>query len=122
MAGSSLMKRTSGRLNALGLHRPELRAWAMYDWANSAFVTTIMTAVFPIYYATVAGAWAGAARAELQFTISTTVGLLIIAVLSPLLGAVADFLPVKKRFIGFFMGVGVVSVIGMYFIGPGDLA
>ena len=38
----------------LGLHRPELRAWAMYDWANSAMVTTIITAVFPIYYARVA--------------------------------------------------------------------
>ena len=47
-----------GRLNRwlekLGLHRPELRAWAMYDWANSAMVTTIITAVFPIYYEKVA--------------------------------------------------------------------
>ena len=33
----------------LGLHRPELRAWALYDWANSALVT-IVTAVFPIYF------------------------------------------------------------------------
>ena len=41
-------------LENLGLHRPELRAWAMYDWANSAMVTTIITAVFPIYYANVA--------------------------------------------------------------------
>ena len=41
-------------LEKLGLHRPELRAWAMYDWANSAMVTTIITAVFPIYYANVA--------------------------------------------------------------------
>ena len=41
-------------LEKLGLHRPELRAWAMYDWANSAMVTTIITAIFPIYYANVA--------------------------------------------------------------------
>ena len=37
-------------LERLGLHRPELRAWALYDWANSAVVTTIIAAVFPIYY------------------------------------------------------------------------
>ena len=38
----------------LGLDRPELRAWAMYDWANSAFMTTIIAAVFPVYFASVA--------------------------------------------------------------------
>ena len=37
-------------LKRLGLDRPELRAWAMYDWANSAMACTIITAVFPIYY------------------------------------------------------------------------
>jgi UMF1 family MFS transporter len=41
-------------LKKLGLDRPELRAWAMYDWANSAMVCTIVTAVFPIYYSSVA--------------------------------------------------------------------
>ena len=41
-------------LENLGLDRPELRAWAMYDWANSAMVTTIIAAVFPIYYVSVA--------------------------------------------------------------------
>ena len=39
-----------GWLAALGLNRPELRAWAMYDWANSAMVTTIIAAVFPIFF------------------------------------------------------------------------
>ena len=44
----------NGWLKRLGLDRPELRAWAMYDWANSAMVCTIITAVFPIYYSSVA--------------------------------------------------------------------
>ena len=46
--------RFSRALDVLGLSRPELRAWAMYDWANSAMVCTIITAVFPIYYSKVA--------------------------------------------------------------------
>ena len=43
-------------LSRLGLDRPELRAWAMYDWAASSMQTTIMVAVFPIYFVKVAGA------------------------------------------------------------------
>src|SRR5213594_2792535 len=43
-------------LERLGLHRPELRAWAMYDWANSAFVTTMIAAVFPAYFSHVTAA------------------------------------------------------------------
>ena len=43
-------------LARLGLDRPELRAWAMFDWATSAVQTTVMVAVFPIYFVKVAGA------------------------------------------------------------------
>ena len=43
-------------LSRIGLDRPELRAWALYDWAASAMQTTIMVAVFPIYFVKVAGA------------------------------------------------------------------
>ena len=43
-------------LDRVGLGRRDLRAWAMYDWANSAFQTTIIAAVFPIYYQKVAAA------------------------------------------------------------------
>ena len=43
-------------IDRLGLNRPELRAWALYDWANSAVMTTIISAVFPIYFYRVAGA------------------------------------------------------------------
>ncbi|MGH7703555.1 MAG: MFS transporter, partial [Gemmatimonadales bacterium] len=104
----------------LGLHRPELRAWAMYDWANSAMVTTIITAVFPIYYSVVAAAGLSPAEATFRFGIATTTGLVIIAVLSPILGALADQAGLKKRFLGWFLGLGVVSVLLMFFIERGD--
>jgi UMF1 family MFS transporter len=110
-----------GLLNALGLHRPELRAWAMYDWANSAFVCTIMTAVFPIYFVKVAGAGLTAPQATARYGWATTVGLVIIALLSPLLGTFADYVAVKKRLLGTFMGVGVAATAMMYFISRGDV-
>ncbi|HJU88707.1 MAG TPA: MFS transporter [Gemmatimonadaceae bacterium] len=109
-----------GLLWRLGLHRPELRAWTMYDWANSAFVTTIMTAVFPIYYSRIASAGLPPETASFRYGISTTIGLIIIAVISPILGTIADYRPVKKRLLGTFMGVGVTACILMYFVQRGD--
>jgi UMF1 family MFS transporter len=107
-----------GWLDKLGLGRPELRAWAMYDWANSAMVCTIMTAVFPAYWK-VACAGMRPEEATRWFTVATSVGMVVIAVLSPILGTVADFNGGKKRMLGGFLALGVAAVAGMFFIYPG---
>ena len=107
-------------LERLGLHRPELRAWVMYDWANSAMVTTVVAAVFPIYYYNVAGAGLPDGVATFRFSIATTIGLAVVALLAPILGALTDFVAVKKRLLAAFMLLGVFSVAGMFFIGEGD--
>ena len=110
-----------GFLQRLGLHRPELRAWAMYDWANSAMVTVVMAAVFPIFFVSVAGASRGADTATQVFAYANSIAMAIVAVLSPLLGAISDVSGRKKRFLAVFMGVGVSAVAGMFFITHGDL-
>ena len=79
-------------LSRLGLDRPELRAWAMYDWAASSMQTTIMVAVFPIYFVKVAGAGLAESGATQRLATVNTVALVIIAVLSPILGAMSDYL------------------------------
>ena len=107
-------------LERVGLHRPELRAWAMYDWANSAFMTTIIAAVFPIYFSTVAGADLEPADATFRFALTTFIALSITAVLSPVLGAVADFAGVKKKMLAVFLALGVVATACMFFIQQGD--
>ena len=104
----------------LGLHRPELRAWAMYDWANSAMVTTIVTAVFPIYFAKVAAAGMEPALATQRLADATTIGLGIIAVLSPIMGALADRAGLKKRLLAVSLIIGVIAVGLMWFIQRGD--
>ncbi|MDQ8161467.1 MAG: MFS transporter [Gemmatimonadota bacterium] len=108
-------------LNALGLHRPELRAWAMYDWAVSAMQTVITTAVFPIYYLQVAGAGRTPEAAAQSLGYANTVAAIVIAVLAPILGAVADFKAAKKRFLVAFMLIGVVATSAMFFIDHGEL-
>jgi len=115
------MTQTSGLLQRLGLHRPELRAWAMYDWALSSVQTTVMVAVFPIFYNQVAGAEVGGAKANQWLAISNGVAIAIVAVLSPILGAIADFAAAKKRMLAQWMAVGVIACAAMALIGRGDL-
>jgi MFS transporter, UMF1 family len=109
-----------GWLASLGLDRPELRAWAMYDWANSAMVTTIITAVFPIYYEKVACAGMRPEQATWWFSVSTTVGMVLIASVSPLLGTMADLNGRKKKMLGGFLALGLTSVAAMFLIHQGD--
>ena len=108
-------------LRTLGLHRKELRAWAMYDWAASSAQTTIAVAVFPIFFLAVAGAGRPQSVAQSYWSIANGVGLAISTVLSPILGTISDYAAVKKRMLGFFMGVGVSACGLMYLIQSGQL-
>jgi UMF1 family MFS transporter len=103
----------------LGLNRPELRAWAMYDWANSAFQTTIITAVFPDFFASFAAADLPPAAATARYAWATTIAVAIVAVLGPILGAIADYRGRKKVMLGTFLVIGVVSTALMTTIGRG---
>jgi UMF1 family MFS transporter len=107
-------------LERLGLHRPELRAWALYDWANSAFWTTIVAAVFPIYFTRVAAAGLEPPVATARFAAATTLAMVVIALLSPILGAMADYAGLKMKFLAAFVGIGVLATASMYFIQRGD--
>ena len=87
-------------LERLGLGRRDLRAWAMYDWANSAFQTTIIAVVFPIYYQKVAPPDSPKSVAMSRFAWATTLAILIVAIVAPILGAMADYSAIKKRLLG----------------------
>jgi len=107
-------------LERLGLHRPELRAWAMYDWANSAFQTTVITAVFPRFFADYAAAGLPATAATQRFAWASTIAAVVVAILGPVLGAIADYRAAKKRLLGFSLAVGVTATTMMAFIGRGE--
>ncbi len=105
-------------LERLALHRPELRAWALYDWANSALITTVITAVWPIYFTEVVGA--DLDDAAFRHSLATTIALTLVAAMAPILGAVADYRAVKKRFLGLFAGVGISATACMFLVERGD--
>jgi UMF1 family MFS transporter len=112
--------RRGGLLQRLALSRPEQRAWALYDWANSAMMTVIITAVFPVFFAKVAYLGDEPAVAAGYYGLATTIALAVVAVVAPLLGVVADHSARKKRFLGGFMALGAAACAGMFFIGPGE--
>jgi UMF1 family MFS transporter len=107
-------------LSRIGLSRPELRAWAMYDWANSGFQSTVITAVFPPFFSAVAAAGMPAPLATARFAWATTIAVAITAVLGPILGAIADYRAIKKKMMAVFVGIGVTTTMLMATIDMGE--
>ncbi len=102
-------------------YKRRIWAWTMYDWANSAFATTILAAVLPIYFSQVAGATLpSAARATAYWSLGLSVSLLIIAILSPILGTISDIMRGKKVFLALFAGIGILGTALLVFVESGD--
>ena len=98
-----------------------IRAWTMYDWANSAFATTIMAAVLPIYYSLVAGAnLPSAAIATAYWSRGLSISILIVAIISPVLGTISDIKRGKKPFLAIFAGLGILSTGLLVLVESGD--
>jgi UMF1 family MFS transporter len=108
-------------LERIGLHRPELRAWATYDWAVSGMQTTIMAAVFPIYFVRVASAGLAPGRGAQQLAYANTIAMVLVVALSPILGALADHSAVKKKLLALFAVIGALACGGMFWVGHGDV-
>jgi len=86
-----------------GAFTREEKSWILYDWANSVYSTNMTAAIFPIYYATIAGddgnKWWG---------IGVSAASLLIALLAPLLGSIGDVRGMKKRMLAAFLLLGVL--------------
>ena len=93
----------------------------MYDWAISGLQVVIMVAVFPIYFVKVAAADLSGAAATQQFARANTIAMVVVALLSPFLGAIADYSAAKKRLLAVFTAIGIIASIAMFGIGEGDL-
>ena len=106
----------------VGLVTPEQRAWAWYDWANSVYFTTVITAVFPSFFATYAAAGLEPAQATARFGLITTASVAVVAIVSPILGALADYSGIKKKLLALFMSIGVAACASMAFITEGNIA
>lgn len=102
-------------------YKRRTRAWAMYDWANSAFATTILAAVLPVYYSQVAGATLPSAATATQYwSLTLSVSVFIVALFSPILGTVSDIMRGKKKFLSLFTAIGVIGTGLLVLVDRGD--
>jgi len=102
-------------------YKRRIWAWTMYDWANSAFATTILAAVLPVYFSKVAAAnLPSTAQATATWSTGLSISLLIVAILSPILGTVSDVARSKKRLLSIFAALGVLSTAFLVLVERGD--
>ncbi len=100
-----------------------LNAWAFYDWANSVYALVISSSIFPLYYGALfrikgieeIPLFGLSIRSESLISYITALGFLCVAILSPLLSGIADYMGNKKTFLKFFCYTGGLSCMGLYF-------
>ena len=102
------------------VYKKIVNAWCMYDWANSAFATTIMAAVLPTFYSSVASVNLEANVATAYWGYTTSIAMLIVAVSAPILGAMADYTASKRRFLAGFAILGIVFTCLLVLVSTGD--
>ncbi len=95
-------------------------SWALYDWANSAYATTVIAAVLPTYYSKVAAGNLAPNIASSYWAYSTTIAMLLLVFMAPVLGAIADYKRSKLKFLFGFVVMGVTFTGLLYFIQEGD--
>jgi UMF1 family MFS transporter len=95
-------------------------SWALYDWANSAYATTVMAGFFPLFFKQYWSAGTDVTTSTFQLGMANSVASSVVAFLSPLLGAIADKGSVKKKFLVFFTTMGVVMTGSLPLVAKGD--
>ncbi len=124
------MRVTAAAVEARRTHDRVLHGWYMYDWANSAFAVTILSALFGPYLDKVVVPEAGvdiallgmhglSATSLYGYTLGLSAFLVLIS--SPILGAIADSTAAKKRFMMFFCYLGSFSSLMLFFVDAGDV-
>ncbi len=102
-----------------GLGRPAW-AWAMYDWGNSAFATTVMGVFFPIMFKDYWCAGVGAAESTFRLGFINSAASIVVAALAPVIGVIADRGSSRKKFLFFFALMGIVMTGGLFLAAKGQ--
>ena len=101
------------------LRRPVF-GWAMYDWANSSFATTVMAGFFPLFFKQYWNADISATESTFRLGLANGIASFVVAFLAPLIGAIADKGRARVRLLGLFTALGAVMTAALYFVGKGD--
>jgi len=95
-------------------------SWCIYDWGNSAFATTVMAGFFPIFFKSYWSAGASVNESTAMLGFANSLASLLVALLAPILGAIADQGSWKKKFLIMFAYLGVLMTASLYLVHMGD--
>jgi len=96
--------------------------WALYDWANSAFATTVMAGFFPIFFKQYWSYGADVNMSTARLGFGNSIASLLVALMAPVLGAVADRGSVRKKFLTAFAYLGVLMTAALFMVQKGEWA
>lgn len=99
----------------------EIASWAMFDFANSSYVTVVSTAIFNAYFVGTVASGLGTGKATLYLTSVIALSNFLVVLTAPVVGAVADFTASKKRLLLATSICLVIATIGLGFVGPGQV-
>jgi UMF1 family MFS transporter len=114
------MATTQGTAVAPPVKKSEIFGWCMYDVADSAFTTVIITALYAPYFSKVVVG--NQQKADLLWGIAASVSEIVVALVAPILGAIADFSGSRKKFLTACAATIVLFTASLYFVGPGQTA
>lgn len=92
------------------------KSWAMYDWANSAYSMTITSTIMPLYFKMIFEDVGSATTSTAYWGYANSIATLILALIAPILGTIADYVGVKKRFFVTFVMIGLASTVFLSFV------
>lgn len=95
-------------------------AWALNDWANSGFATTVMVGFFPVFFRQYWSTGTDPTEATFRLGLASGIAGLLMALLAPALGAIADYGGHRVRFVTAWSLLGIAATAGLYFVGQGD--
>jgi UMF1 family MFS transporter len=98
----------------------QVLAWAIYDWANSAFATTVLAGFFPLFFKQYWSTGLDSAESTFHLGAGNAVASLLIVLTAPLLGAIADRGSLRKRFLFFFALTGIIATAALSGVGQGE--
>ena len=94
--------------------------WTMYDWATSAFATTVMAGFFPIFFKQFWSVGADTTLSTARLGLANSIAGIVVALCAPVLGAIADKGSSKKKFLLFFAFMGIAMTLALYMVSKGN--
>jgi len=100
-------------------NKKKIFIWTLFDFANTSFSIVVVTFLFAVYFKNIIAD--GKPIGDLYWSFGTSISMIVTAIISPVLGAIADFSAGKKRFLLFFTILCIIATASLFFIGPGQI-